>query len=115
VNAAPGGGGRRSGLKVYLLMLVPLALGVIVLLSDPSPATASNQTVSSPSATTPVNLATPVNMADGVAHPSAVVRSGDARIEVLSPTLLRLEYSPSGGFENSPTVNALNRRRAVPS
>jgi hypothetical protein len=62
-----------------------------------------------------VDLSTPVDMANGLAHRSAIVRSGDARIEVLSPTLLRLEYSPSGSFENSPTVNATNRRMPVPS
>ncbi len=49
-----------------------------------------------------------------MAHPSAIVRSGNARIEVLSPSLFRLEYSPSGTFLNSPTVNALNRRMPVP-
>jgi hypothetical protein len=99
---------------MYLLVMVPFALGVTVLLSDPSGASASNQAVPSASATSPVNLATPVNMTNGMAHPSAVVRSGHARIEVLSPTLLRLEYSPSGDFENNPTVNALNRRTTVP-
>jgi hypothetical protein len=64
--------------------------------------------------TSPVNLSTPVDMANGLAHQSAIVRSGGARIEVLSPTLLRLEYSPSGNFEDSPTVNAINRRMSVP-
>ena len=39
---------------------------------------------------------------------------GDVRVEVLAPSLLRLEYSPSQHFENSPTVNALNRRMPVP-
>jgi hypothetical protein len=85
-----------------------------VVLSDPSSATASGQSGPSTSDASPVDLATPVDMADGVAHRSAIVRSGDARIEVLSPTLLRLEYSPSGTFENRPTVNALNRRMPVP-
>ncbi len=64
--------------------------------------------------TAPVNLATPVNLAEGTAHRAAVVRAGDARIEVLSPTLLRLEYSPTGHFEDLPTVNALDRRTPVP-
>ena len=45
---------------------------------------------------------------------SAVVHVGDVRVEVLTPSLLRLEYSPSQHFENSPTVNALNRRMPVP-
>jgi hypothetical protein len=69
---------------------------------------------SAPGDTAPVDLATPVDMAAGVARPSAVVRAGDARIEVLGPTLLRLEYSPSGTFEDAPTVNAVDRRTAVP-
>ena len=70
---------------------------------------------SASSDSSPVDLATPVDMADGVARSSAVVRAGDARIEVLSPTLLRLEYSPTGRFENSPTVNAVERNMPVPA
>src|SRR5580704_15908990 len=62
----------------------------------------------------PVDLATPINMGDGLAHRSAIVHAGAVRVEVLSPTLLRLEYSPSQHFENSPTVNALDRRMPVP-
>ncbi|MGH9016526.1 MAG: TIM-barrel domain-containing protein, partial [Acidimicrobiales bacterium] len=59
-------------------------------------------------------LSTPVDFGAAVAHPAAVVRAGAVRIEVLSPTLLRLEYSPTRLFENSPTVNVLTRRMAVP-
>jgi hypothetical protein len=99
----------------YLLVLVPVLLAATAVMSDPSPATASGQSGPSTGDASPVNLATPVDMADGMAHQSAIVRSGDARIEVLSPTLLRLEYSPSATFENEPTVNALNRRMPVPS
>ena len=64
--------------------------------------------------TSPVDLATPIDMAAGMAHGSAVVHVGDVRVEVLTPSLLRLEYSPSQHFENGPTVNALNRRMPVP-
>ena len=77
-------------------------------------ATASTSSATTPDDTSPVNLSTPVDMANGLARQSAIVQVGDARIEVLSPTLLRLEYSPSRNFENSPTVNAVNRRMAVP-
>jgi hypothetical protein len=74
----------------------------------PSLATASSGgTAGGPSS--PVNLSTPVDFAAGAAHQSATVRAGDARFEVLSPTLVRLEYSPSGRFEDDPTVNVLNR------
>ena len=62
-----------------------------------------------------MDLATPIDMAAGMAHRSAIVHVGDVRIEVLTPSLLRLEYSPSQHFENDPTVNALNRRMPVPA
>jgi hypothetical protein len=61
-----------------------------------------------------VNLRTPVDLGAGTAHASAVVHAGPVRVEVLSPTLLRLEYSPSQHFENAPTVNALDRQMTVP-
>ncbi len=95
---------RRPGL---ILIGVLVVAAVVVLATDPFS--------SSPGDTSPVNLSTPVDMGDGVAHQSAVVHAGPARFEVLSPTLIRLEYSPSGRFENRPTVNALDRRLPVPS
>ncbi|HUA71882.1 MAG TPA: carbohydrate-binding protein [Solirubrobacteraceae bacterium] len=69
-------------------------------------------TASSP--TSPVNLATPVDFGAAKAAPAATVLAGDARFEVLGDGLIRMEYSPSGSFEDAPTVNALNRRFAVP-
>ena len=98
-----------------MLVLVLAVLMVGVVLYGPAQATASGHPAAAHTDTSPVNLATPVDMANGVAHQSAIVRSGDARIEVLSPTLLRLEYSPTGVFENSPTVNVLDRRLPVPT
>ena len=62
-----------------------------------------------------MDLATPIDMAAGTAHRSAIVHVGAVRVEVLTPSLLRLEYSPSQHFENDPTVNALNRRMPVPA
>ncbi|HEX6876968.1 MAG TPA: TIM-barrel domain-containing protein [Nocardioidaceae bacterium] len=35
--------------------------------------------------------------------------AGKARFEVLTPTLVRLEYSPDGHFEDRPTLNVTNR------
>jgi hypothetical protein len=37
------------------------------------------------------------------------VRDGDLRVQVLSPTLLRLEYAADGAFEDRPTLNAVDR------
>ena len=98
--------GRRGGAQWTTVALT--AFVVTAVLAAPAGA------VGTPSDRTPVDLATPVNLANGTANSSAVVRAGDARIEVLSPTLLRLEYSPTASFENLPTVNAVDRRFAVP-
>jgi len=100
---------KRLGALRILALVVALAVVAVVLLVATSRSSGASQ-----SDTSPVNLSTPVDMADGMAHPSAIVRSGRARIEVLSPTLLRLEYSPSGTFEDRPTVNAIDRRMPVP-
>lgn len=48
--------------------------------------------------------------AHGTAHPRIpTVTSGDARFEVLSPTLIRTEYAGDGQFTDSPTFNAIGR------
>ena len=38
------------------------------------------------------------------------VLAGHLRVQVLSPTLLRLEYAADNGFEDRPTFNAVDRR-----
>jgi hypothetical protein len=62
----------------------------------------------------PVNLGTPVDFGAAVAARGATVSAGDARFEMLSGGLIRMEYSPTGSFQNLPTVNAVNRRFPVP-
>ena len=42
-----------------------------------------------------------------IADPAAVVTAGSVRFTVLTPHLLRLEYSPTGAFEDRPS-QALN-------
>jgi hypothetical protein len=37
------------------------------------------------------------------------VRAGHLRVQMLTPTLLRLEYAADDAFENRPTFNAVNR------
>jgi Glycosyl hydrolases family 31/Domain of unknown function (DUF5110)/NPCBM-associated, NEW3 domain of alpha-galactosidase/Carbohydrate binding module (family 6)/IPT/TIG domain len=76
------------------------------------PTTTTTEQATSPCS--PVNLATPVNFGNGYASNGATVTAGDVRFEVLSSGLIRLEYSPSGHFENVPTVNVLDRKFAVP-
>src|SRR5687768_363468 len=50
--------------------------------------------------------AAPVQAQSGA---SSVV-SGSARFEVLSPTLIRMEYAGDRRFEERPTFNAINRQ-----
>src|SRR3954464_2936450 len=42
------------------------------------------------------------------------VIDGPVRVEVLSPTLLRLEYAADGVFEDRPTLNAVARHASPP-
>lgn len=51
---------------------------------------------------------------DPVANPSAVVRQGNARFTVLTPQMIRVEYSPSGKFEDNATFAIVNRNLPVP-
>jgi hypothetical protein len=65
--------------------------------------------------TSPVNLSTKVDMAAGKAAPTATVVAGDARFEVLTPRVVRLEYSPTGTFLDDPTFTVLRRDFPVPA
>jgi Glycosyl hydrolases family 31/Ricin-type beta-trefoil lectin domain/Domain of unknown function (DUF5110)/IPT/TIG domain len=65
--------------------------------------------------TSPVNLSNNISMAGGTAASQAVVVSGDARFEVLTPEVIRMEYSPSGSFLDDPTFDVLDRDFSVPS
>ena len=47
--------------------------------------------------------------ASAAARDGAVINDGPARFEVLSPTLIRLEYAADGDFEDAPTLTAVRR------
>ncbi len=49
-----------------------------------------------------------------VADSTAMLTSGDVRITVLTPRLLRLEWTPGGHFEDNASLVILNRRLPVP-
>jgi alpha-glucosidase (family GH31 glycosyl hydrolase) len=51
---------------------------------------------------------------DPVADAAAVVKAGHARITVLTPQLLRMEWARDGKFEDHPSLVFLNRRLPVP-
>ncbi|MBK9128752.1 MAG: DUF5110 domain-containing protein [Phycisphaerales bacterium] len=50
----------------------------------------------------------------GQADPAAIVPAGTARFTVLTPRLIRLEWSPDGRFEDRPSLVFINRRLPVP-
>ena len=52
---------------------------------------------------------------DPQASPAAVVVSGNARFTVLTPRLVRLEWSADGRFEDRATLGVVNRRLEVPA
>ena len=51
---------------------------------------------------------------DPVANPQAVVRAGNARFTVLTPAMIRLEWSATGAFEDRASLVFVNRRLPVP-
>ena len=86
-------------------------VATVVLLATAGAASAQTAT----SDTSPVNLSNNINLANGTAAAQATVISGNARFEVLTPEVIRLEYSPSGSFLNDPTFDILDRNFTVPS
>jgi hypothetical protein len=52
--------------------------------------------------------------AAAAAAPSGVVLDGHARFEVLTPTLVRLEYAGDGKFTDAPTFNVVSRDFPAP-
>ena len=56
----------------------------------------------------------PVSAAHPKADPQAVVTSGNARFTVLTPQLVRMEWSEDGVFEDRATLTFINRTTPVP-
>jgi len=50
-----------------------------------------------------------------VADPSAIVQTSTFRFTILTESVIRMEYHPAGTFDDTPTVNILNRRTPVPN
>jgi alpha-glucosidase len=65
--------------------------------------------------TTMQPAARPVEPTDNpVADPKAVVRIGNARFTILTPQLIRMEWSANGKFEDHASLVFINRRLPVP-
>ena len=80
-------------------------------------ATAAQTTRTSPPASVPVT-AVHDSEAEGlynpIADPKAIVEFGNARFTVLTPQLIRMEWSANGKFEDRASLVFLNRRLPVP-
>ena len=96
---------RRCPLAVVVVLV--LVVGAVLAFAGVALSAAN-------SPTSPVDLATPVNFGAAQASHRATVSAGNARFQVLGDGLIRMEYSPTGSFEDAPTVNVLNRRFGVP-
>lgn len=65
--------------------------------------------LAAPAPSAPVRVASTAQVtAEPVVHGQTVV-DGKVRVQVLTPTLLRLEYAADGKFENRATLNAVDR------
>lgn len=51
---------------------------------------------------------------DPVAHPDSIVQGENYRFTILTESLIRIEYSETGTFEDRPTQTVLNRHFPVP-
>ena len=56
----------------------------------------------------------PLQKNDPVANPDAVVKAGKARFTVLTPEMIRIQYSENEKFEDRATFAVVNRRLPVP-
>ena len=54
------------------------------------------------------------NVPNPLASPQAVVESGNMRFTVLTPEMIRVEYSPAGKFEDRATFAIINRETDTP-
>src|SRR5262249_9997125 len=66
-------------------------------------------------AVTGMMLAVGPASADPPSPGSHTVRAGAARFEVLTPSLIRLEYAQDGHFEDSATFNVIDRDLPTPN
>jgi hypothetical protein len=79
----------RRGLRVGALIAAAAAAALFIPAVSATAQTATSDT-------SPVNLSSSIDMADGKAQAAATVAEGDARFEVLTPEVIRMEYSPAG-------------------
>ena len=62
-----------------------------------------------------VQLSAETVLPNPIADPVAVVTSGRARFTVLTPEMIRIQYSSTAKFEDRATFAVINRRLPVPA
>jgi len=107
------GRGHRTSRRPALARLAILfcVAAICVLACDPQ---ARAQNAAATSAATASQRVAPPGLYDPVADPRAVVTLGNARFTVLTPQLLRMEWSADGKFEDHASFVFLNREMPVP-
>jgi hypothetical protein len=96
--------------------LVVLGLWVGMNLATAAQTTRITPPAATSSAVTPsvVQATEAEGLYNPVADPKAIVQFGNARFTVLTPQLIRMEWSASGKFEDRASLVFLNRRLPVP-
>ncbi len=59
-------------------------------------------------------MAQQLETSDPVADPEAIVATGNARFTVLTPAMIRMEWSPTATFEDRASLTFINRRLPIP-
>jgi Glycosyl hydrolases family 31/Domain of unknown function (DUF5110)/Carbohydrate binding module (family 6)/IPT/TIG domain len=103
---------NRSRPRAVLTLGAALCLSFSVMTSSGAAPTAHAAATGDAS---PVNLSNSIDLADGTAASQATIVEGDARFEVLSPEVIRMEYSPTGSFLNDPTFDIMDRNFTAPA
>src|SRR5580658_7431752 len=116
-HAEFGRGHRSSRRPAQARLAILFCVAAICVLACGSQAHAQNAGAP-PAATKPAATANqhvaPPGLYDPVADPRAVVTLGNARFTVLTPELLRMEWSADGKFEDHASFVFLNRKLPVP-
>jgi alpha-glucosidase len=100
----------RFSLKILLQSLLIAGCNLVLLTRPPAHA----QSAAAKAAPVDANSTTAPAPANPVAHPKAVVTVGNARFTVLTPQLIRIEWSADGKFEDHASMVFINRYLPVP-
>ncbi len=101
-------------MQIILPFIIAATLFSIPAYAAPLPDRSDGTAETFCSASSSVPSSSASSAADPTASPEAIVTFGNARFTVLTPRLIRLEWSADGKFEDRATLGVINRRLAVP-